>query len=231
MILYCRMLQAIIFDFDGVIVDSEPLHFKATRSAFADLGVHLDSLTYQEECIGRPDAENYRRLSKKFQWPLSDHQMSSFLQAKSDHYHRLNLQESQQVYPGVAALIKAAAQEYPLAICSGSFKAEIRRLLSQVCSEDLAPYFKEIVGIEDVPAGKPDPAGYRLAAERLGALPEFCLAIEDSPAGIIAAKTAGMKVLAVISTHPEEKLTLADYCVKSLENLTPADLADICRSD
>lgn len=222
------MLQAIIFDFDGVIVDSEPLHFKATRKAFAELGVHLDLLTYQEECIGRPDADNYKRLSKKFQWPLDDGQMPSFLQAKSDHYRHLSLQES-QIYPGVTSLIKAAARQYPLAICSGSFKAEIQRLLSQIADEDLTPYFKEIIGIEDVPVGKPDPTGYRLAAERLGALPEFCLAIEDSPAGIIAAKAAGMKVLAVISTHPEEKLTLADYCVKSLENLTPADLADICR--
>jgi beta-phosphoglucomutase len=220
------MLQAIIFDFDGIIVDSEPLHFQATQSVFAPLGVSIDSQTYLHECTGNPDVENFRRICAKSQLTTDEDEIRSLVQAKTNQYRQL-LRTQARACPGVIALIKNAAQHYPLAICSGSYKAEIIELLSFIDNEDLTPYFKQIVTIEDVPVGKPDPTGYRLAASQLGALPQFCLAIEDSPPGIIAAKTAGMSVLAVTTSHPREKLSLADHCTDSLDKVCLTDLNQI----
>lgn len=221
------MLQAIIFDFDGVIVDSEPLHFQATQSVFAPLGVSLDFQTYLQECVGQPDLKNFQRLCAKHQIDLDDQEVQRLLQSKILNYRQL-LPDQIKPCAGAIALIKDAALHFPLAICSGSYKNEIQQLLTTLDSEDLTRYFKHLISIEDVAAGKPDPSGYRLAASQLNALPEFCLAIEDSPAGIIAAKTAGMSVLAVTTTHPREKLSLADHCVSSLANITLKDLTEIC---
>jgi len=221
------MLQAIIFDFDGVIVDSEPLHCQATQRVFSPLGGIVDSSMYLHECTGQPDLENFRRLCSKFQLNTDEEYVKSLVQAKTNYYREI-LKTQAQPCAGAISLIKNAAQHYPLAICSGSYKNEIKQLLALIDSEDLTPYFKEVVTIEDVAVGKPDPSGYRLAATHLNALPQYCLAIEDSPAGIIAAKAAGMTVLAVTTSHPREKLSLADHCIDNLNQVTLADLNQIC---
>lgn len=222
------MLQAIIFDFDGVIVDSEPLHFRSTRAVLAQLGVSIDFSTYASECMGQPDLHNFQRLCAKYQIKIDNERAEELIKAKINEYRQL-IKDRVPACPGAISLIKSAASHFPLAICSGSYKREIQQLLPVLDSqEDLTPYFKYLISIEDVPIGKPDPAGYRLAAKQLNTLPEFCLAIEDSPAGIIAAKTAGMTVLAVTTTHPREKLTLADHCVDSLADINLTDLTQLC---
>ncbi len=223
------MLQAIIFDFDGVIVDSEPLHFQATQSVFAPLGGKIDYPMYLQECIGQPDLENFKRLCNKFQLNTDESYIHNLVRAKIDHYRSL-IPTHARPCQGAISLIKQAAQHYPLAICSGSYKNEINHLLSLIDSENLSEYFKHLVTIEDVQAGKPDPTGYRLAANSLNVLPQFCLAIEDSPSGIIAAKAAGMSVLAVTTSYSREKLSLADHCIDSLEGITLADLNRITAS-
>ncbi len=219
------MLQAIIFDFDGIIVDSEPLHFQATRHVLSSLGLSIDYPTYLQECVGQPDFNNFQRIALKNHWDASEQPVQALVAAKVKYFR--DLLPTVRPCQGVIPLIKTAATQYPLGICSGSFKNEISQLLSSLNNEDMSHFFKCLVTIEDVSAGKPDPAGYRLAAKHLGALPEFCLAIEDSPAGIIAAKAAGMSVLAVTTTHPREKLSLADRCVDSLTQVTLPDLNQI----
>ncbi|MBS0350196.1 MAG: HAD family phosphatase [Proteobacteria bacterium] len=219
------MLQAIIFDFDGVIVDSEPLHFQATQNVLSSLGIHIDYPSYVQECAGQPDFNNFQRICVKHQLNPVELYTQKLLDEKINQYR--TLLKTAQPCVGALSLIKNAAAHYPLGICSGSFKNEINQLLSILDKEDLSRYFKHIVTIEDVPSGKPDPAGYRMIAQKLEVLPEYCLAIEDSPAGIIAAKTAGMSVLAVTHTHPKEKLTLADYCVSNLADIQVNDLVNI----
>lgn len=222
------MLQAIIFDFDGVIVDSEPLHFRAAQSVLDGLGIPLDYQTYLQECVGQPDLINLQKLCVKHQRSVDEQQVQSLVDAKIRHFR--DLLSHARACEGAIQLIKNASQQYPLAICSGSFKNEINHLLTSLDGENLTDYFKHLVSIEDVPAGKPDPAGYRLTASRLQVLPEHCIAIEDSPAGIIAAKTAGMAVLAVTTTHPQEKLSLADHCVSSLAKVSLNDLIEIAHA-
>jgi beta-phosphoglucomutase len=217
------MLQAIIFDFDGTIADSEPLHFQATQKTLAPFGVQLDFSMHLQECAGYPDLENFRRLSGKYQLNLDNEQLQSLILAKISHFHRL-LPYSKPC-AGAIPLIKAAAECYPLAICTGSHRAEVEKVLPYL-DADMHQYFKEIITIDDVLVGKPDPTGYRLTAQTLNILPEHCLAIEDSPAGIIAAKAAGMTVLAVATSYPKEKLSLADHCIASLTDVTLNDLVD-----
>ncbi len=212
------MFQAIIFDFDGTIVDSEPLHFQAVQSIFTSLGVFLEADLHQQECIGYPDFDNFKRLSAKFQLHLDDSALQQLVDKKIDFFHQL-AKDSARPCKGVIPLIKKVAQQFPLAICTSSHKTDVDNILPQLDEEDISRYFKHIITLDDVVIGKPDPACYRLAAQQLNILPQYCLAIEDSPAGIIAAKTAGMTVLAVTTTHPQEKLTLADYCTNSLEDL------------
>ncbi len=228
MLYWANMLQAIIFDFDGIIADSEPLHFLATQKIFSPMGINIDYPTYQTECIGQPDSSNLQRLCAKYQIKLDDQLLASLINNKRHHFRESFINQISACH-GAIPLIKNAAQHFPLAICSGSYKNDINQLLSVLDQEeDLRPYFKHLISIEDVLVGKPDPTGYRLAASQLNALPEFCLAIEDSPAGIIAAKAAGMTVLAVTTTHTQEKLSLADHCVSSLAEINLTDLTQLC---
>ncbi len=218
------MLQAIIFDFDGTIVDSEPLHFLATQKTLVPFGVHLDFSTHLQECVGYPDVENYRRINTKYQLNLENEQLQELLHSKLAHFQLLI--DQSKPCKGAIPLIKSAYEHYPLAICTGSRRAEVEKILPFL-ENNIHQYFRKIITIDDVLVGKPDPAGYRLTAQELGVLPEFCLAIEDSPAGIIAAKAAGMAVLAVATSYPKEKLSLADQCVSSLTDITLTDLVQM----
>lgn len=213
------MFKAIIFDFDGTIVDSEPLHFDITRHIFSDFGVNLEAGIHQQDCIGYPDLDNFRRISNKFQLGLDEIELQSLVDKKLQLF-RAAAKNQARTYQGVIPLIKSAVHHYPLAICTGSRKADVDNMLPHLDSEDISRYFKHIITFDDVINSKPDPACYRLAANKLNVLPQDCLAIEDSPAGIISAKAAGMTVLAVTHTHSKEKLTLADYCIDSLAGFT-----------
>lgn len=212
------MFKAIIFDFDGTIVDSELLHFEIIRHLFSPFGISLEA-DHQQECIGYPDLDTFRRVANKFQLGFDEMELKKLV-AKKIQLFQNTAKNQARIYRGVEAFIKSMAQNYPLAICTGSSRAAVDNVLPYLGSEDISPYFKHIVTNDDVVYGKPDPSGYRLTAQKLNILPQFCLAIEDSPAGIMAAKTAGMTVLAITNTHSKEKLSLADYCVDSLENLS-----------
>lgn len=220
------MLQAIIFDFDGTIADSEPFHFQASQAALASIGIALDFQTHLLECAGVPDLENFRRQCVKHQREADTEQLLQLVNFKIQYFQQL---KKQYIKPclGAVSLIKSAAEQYPLAICSGSHRDEINLVLPHLDEEDLGQFFRHIITVDDVTIGKPDPAGYRLAASKLNILPEYCLAIEDSPTGIIAAKAAGMTVLAVTTSYPREKLTLADHCVSSLAEVTLVDLVQL----
>ena len=121
------MLQAIIFDFDGTIVDSEPLHFLALQKTLAPFGVDLDFSSHLQECKRYPDAENFRRLNSKFQLNLESEHIQQLLTAKFAHFHEL-VADSKPC-KGVIQLIKSAYEHYPLAICTGSRRQEVEKIL------------------------------------------------------------------------------------------------------
>lgn len=201
---------------DGVIVDSGPLHFKAWQELALEKGIKLTEKEFKQTFgMRNPDilSEIFGELSPIEIKYLSDRKEEKFRQlAKSG----IN------VLPGVIFLLhklKEAGKKQ--AIVSSTPLQNIKLILDAL---KIGDFFQTIVSAEDVTQGKPDPEGFLIAAKKLGINPEDCLVIEDAVAGVMAAKNAGMKSIAVTNTVPREKLLLADLVVESLEELNLASL-------
>ena len=210
------MLRAIFFDFDGVIVLSEPLHFAAFAEVFAPRGVALSEHAYYERYLSLTDREAIERVIDDAGRTDLLGEAPALLREKIEAMaHRIAL--GMPLCPGVEDFIAAAALRFPLAIVSAAIRPEIESILERT---SLRRYFTTIVSADDVTSGKPDPAGYRLGVERLrdavaGLAPSECLAIEDSPNGIVAARAAGLRVLALPHTRPAAELAGADFVAPS----------------
>ena len=206
------MLRAVLFDFDGVIVLSEPLHFAAFAEVLAARGVTLTERDYYDRYLSYTDREATERMVADSGRADLRGEEPALLAAKTAAMAR-KIERGVPLCPGVETFIAAAAARLPLGIVSAAIRPEIEAILARA---GLARFFPTIVAAEDVRAGKPDPQGYRLGVERmrerLSALaPDECLAIEDSPKGIIAAHAAGLRVLALPHTRPRTELGEADF--------------------
>jgi len=213
------MLAAVIFDFDGIIVDTEPLHYRAFQDILAPLGLGYSWEEYLRRYIGYDDRDAFREAFRAGGKPLDDGGLRRVIDAKAEAFQRA-IASGVEPYPGVVGLIRSIAGNLPLALCSGALPSDIRPILKQL---DIETAFNVIVTAEDVTASKPDPASYALAVARLtnvypgnAIVPGNCLAIEDTPAGIASASGAGLKILAVTNSYPEESLGGACKVVQSL---------------
>jgi beta-phosphoglucomutase len=220
------MLKAIIFDFNGVILDDEPLHFQAMREAVADLGIALTESAYWEKYLPLDDRECLEAVCRDHAVSLSEEKRARVLDAKFDSYNRRIL-NSYPLFPGAAQCIETASSRYPLALASGARREEIEATLQ---ATELRRYFTVIVAAEDFTLGKPNPESFLLALRELNAArngtfppvkPEECLVVEDSVGGVAGARAAGMRCLAVSNSYPPDKLRKADRVVPSLEEATP----------
>jgi HAD superfamily hydrolase (TIGR01509 family) len=218
------MLAAVIFDFDGIIVDTEPLHYRAFQEMLIPLGLGYSWEVYLRSYIGFDDRDALRDAFRTAGRSLKDRELQALVEEKGVAFQRI-VASGVEVYPGVVELVRSIAGRLPLALCSGALPSDIDPILKQL---GITGLFDVIVTAADVQASKPDPESYALAVARLKAVypdkkitPEICLAIEDTPAGITSARRAGLKVLAVTNSYPEEELTSADRIVTSLaiENL------------
>ena len=217
------MLKAIIFDFNGVILDDEPLHFKAMREAVAGLGITLTEEAYWDKYLPLDDRECLDAICIDQAVRLNDEDRIRALKIKTASYNRL-LEKRFPVFPGAARFIASAAQYFPLALASGASREEIETTLE---ATGLKRHFLVIVAAEDFSLGKPHPGSFLLALEKLNAaiapksliMPEECLVIEDSIGGIAGARSAGMRCLAVSNSYPPEKLKEANRVVGSLEEV------------
>lgn len=221
------MLTAVIFDFDGIIVDTEPIHFRAFQEVLRPLGLGYSWEDYLERYIGFDDRDAFREVFRLSGRELDDSLLASLIDRKAQVFEEI-VGKGVQPYPGVIELITSLSGTLPLALCSGALERDIRPILGQL---GIQKVFDVIVTADDVRASKPDPESYRLALERLCAqFPEekitadSCLAIEDTPAGIASARTAGLAVLAVTNSYPEEKLSGAVSVTDSLTSVTIATL-------
>jgi HAD superfamily hydrolase (TIGR01509 family) len=226
------MLKAIILDFNGVILDDEPLHFHAMRDAVADFGVLLTRDVYWEKYLPMDDAQCLEAICRDYRIQLSPSERESTLAHKVKLYYEL-LQDRLPLFPGAAQFVKAASECYPLALASGARRAEIEAVLD---SAGLKRYFDVIVAAEDFDQGKPHPESFLLALKRLNAkidprpfliMPEECLVIEDSVGSVKGAQAAGMVCLAVSSSYPSAMLQSADRVVASLEEVQVAGLQEL----
>jgi beta-phosphoglucomutase len=208
-------LHAAVFDFDGVLVDSEPLHFRALRDALAASGVGISEEEYLETYLAYDDRTAIRLALERHAGQAVRERVEAIATDKVARFAALIPEVP--VFPGARELVRALAAEMPLAIASGARHDEIEAILDGI---DLHEPFAAIVGVEDAPRGKPDPAPYLEAARRLGAVPPAeCIAFEDSMPGIASALAAGMRVVGVAHSYPPEKLRGAHRVVDSLVGL------------
>jgi HAD superfamily hydrolase (TIGR01509 family) len=216
------MLKAIIFDCDGVIADTEPIHMGAFGRVLAEEGIELTEEDYFAHYLAFDDRGCFNRAFGERGAELSPDQLKALITRKAG-YVTLAMQSSLQLLPGAAEFIRLAADRYPLAIASGALRAEIETVVNY---GGLAECFRAIVSAEDVPRSKPFPDPFIKALELLNLSttdriePRECLVIEDSVHGVRAANQAAMRCLAVTNSYPREKLFEAQLIVDSLLGLS-----------
>jgi beta-phosphoglucomutase len=208
--------QAVVFDFDGVIVHSEPLHLRATSEALATRGLQIGREEYYTRYVGMHDADMFTAYAadRGLIWCSDD--LQELIAIKALRFAALEETEAGLV-DGAAACVRRMAEIAPLAIASGARRDEIERLLDRV---GLASLFRTIVAAGETRFGKPAPDPYAEAAARLAATPSRTIAIEDTAAGLAAARAAGLRCIAITTTFPASRLELADVVVDSLDEIT-----------
>lgn len=215
------MLKAIIFDFNGIILNDEPLHFRAMQETVASLGVHLTEQEYWDKYLPLDDWSCLSSICSAHSRQLTNEEQEQALSHKLQAYQRL-LQGGYPLFPGAAQFIARAASVYPLAVATGARREEVMGTLD---ATGLMRYFRVVVSAQDFTKGKPHPESFLLALQRLnerlnGSAPAIapaeCLVIEDSVHGVRGALSAGMACLAVANTYPREKLAAASRVAGSL---------------
>ncbi len=208
-----KRFEAVIFDMDGVIIDSEPLHEAAFREIFHELGygeTHgIDFPAY----YGRSDRTLWNDFIAKHQPP---HTLEKLSGLKQDRFLKI-IDEKKPIFPTLPELVEELSLVYPLALASGSLHPVIDAVLAM---SDLRRFFKHVVSVSDVPHGKPAPDVFLRAAELLGVDPTTCCVIEDSSAGVTAGKSAGMTVIAITNSLPASQLGHADHIVKDYQEIS-----------
>lgn len=211
--------EAVIFDFDGVIVDTEPLHYAAFQRLLEPLNLGFSWDEYVATYMGFDDRDAFLEAFQSRGKELAGGELQGLIDRKAHIFQEI-IRDGITPYPGVVELIRLIHdRSLPLAISSGALRSDITPILDSLGISDC---FDIIVTAEDVAKSKPDPECYRLAhvllneARSLSIPADRVMAIEDTPAGISAAKGAGLQVVAVTNSYPADHLTGADRIVASL---------------
>ncbi|HQG13427.1 MAG TPA: HAD family phosphatase [bacterium] len=214
-------IKALIFDFDGVITDTEPIHMNAWLSALESFGISFSENDYKNFYIGLNDRDFLYEIGRRNSVSFDDAQKTELIKIKAAICME-RLKSEIPLIPGVREFIEESSKKYMLAICSGALRSEIGFILKK---SGLFDYFCTIISAESVEKGKPDPEGYIKTLEDLRVLFSSVIlanevaAIEDSPKGIEAARKAGLKCIGVTNSYPRAELTFANLVVDSLAEL------------
>jgi beta-phosphoglucomutase len=224
-IIHMPTLRALIFDFDGVIANTEPLHFSGLRQTLSEIGIELTEAEYYADYLGFDDRGCFIAALTANHRPFDPATITRLMKRKAVAYLE-SVKHHQVIFPGIPEFVRDVARAYPLAIASGALRHEIEYILEEA---GLRKDFLHIISAEDVTKGKPDPQAFLMAWRALqqrdaGLTTASCLVIEDSLPGIRGAKAAGMKVLAVTNTHTVQDLHEADAIVPSLKDISLDDL-------
>ncbi|WP_447972862.1 HAD family hydrolase [Nitrospira sp. Kam-Ns4a] len=224
------MLRAIIFDFDGVVADSEPTHFAVFQRVLKEeVGLRLTEEDYYARYLGFDDKGCFAAVLADQGHPAPQTLVDHLARCKAAVFLD-ELKQRLVICPGIREFVREAGRRCRLAIASGALRHEIEFVLEQA---GIRKDFEHITSAEDVRRGKPDPEGFLHALAALNRrtppgvpplAPGDCLVVEDSLPGIRGAHAAGMKVLAVANTHTLAELAEADVAVRSLEDVTLSGL-------
>lgn len=226
-----RALQAIVFDFDGVIADSERLHLRSYQEILAPEGITISNEDYFERYLGYDDVGVFKAVGRDRGVPMNEARVSDLIARKGERYEAL-ASAGEMLFPGAADFIRAAAAAVPIAIASGALTHEIEEILVRTGLRELFPV---IVGADQTERSKPHPDPYQTAFARLRShsgrdlIPWRSVAIEDSRWGLVSAKGADLRCVAVTNTYSEAELRAdAELVVAGLHALTLDALDALC---
>jgi beta-phosphoglucomutase len=223
------VIRAVIFDFDGVIANSEPLHFTAFRDVLAEEGVTFTEEEYYAQYLGFDDIGAFRAVSTDRGLSWNADRVTGLADRKAVRLARLE-QERSILFPGAEQAIRRLAATLPLAIASGALRAEILSVLTRA---RLSHCFGAIVAAEDTSASKPAPDPYLRAVSLLGTAigqtlaPRECVAVEDSRWGLESARAAGLRTIGITHSYPATALGAAELVIENLDALTVATVRGI----
>lgn len=220
-------MRAILFDFNGILVDDEPLHYELLRRVLQEEGLDLDEAEYWAEYVGYDDSTALRTAFERSGSAPSPVLVTRLAARKASYYRESIAQDGYTFFPGALELVRSAATaNLTLGLVSGALRSEIEPALRQA---QVLESFKTLVAAEDVQASKPSPDGYRLGMRQLNSLPPLperlfhaheVVAIEDTAAGLRAAREAGLRTLGVAHTHARDQLEGAERIAPSLEEVS-----------
>lgn len=218
------VLRSVIFDFNGILVDDEPIHMELFQKVLGEEGMTLTEKDYYARYLGLDDRGAFKAAYRDHGRKIDEAMLAELVRRKARHY-RETIGKRMVVFPGVKQLVPELSSRFPLAIASGALRGEIDLILQSI---GLNTYFQVIISAEDVSEGKPSPEIFLTALRALNQrspgghpiLPTECLVIEDSREGVLGARRAGIKCLAVTNSHPAEELVGADAVVQSLAEVT-----------
>ena len=225
------MLKAVIFDFDGVIANTEPVHLRAFQTTLSGEGIELTEEDYYANYLAYDDRTLFIKLYENRGLEMGAALLAALMERKSLNYDEM-IEGNIELLPGAVDFVKSLKGKYRLAIGSGALEAEIVNVLDFA---GIRESFEVIVGADNIANCKPAPDVYVEALRRLNALPEEgsriapaeCLVIEDSVSGIRAALAAGMKCLAVTNSYSEDELGEAHAIRPGLVGLDPGSLGNL----
>jgi len=224
------VIKAVVFDFDGVLADSEPLHFRAFRDVLRGVSLALTEEAYYARYLGYDDVRAFQAIAQDSGITLTEAEVGHLVAQKAVRLEALERGTS-VLFPGARNAVIRMAARRPIAIASGARREEIERTLDR---EGLRSHFPVLVAAEDTAASKPDPAPYRravelLALQRTGLRAFECVAVEDSRWGLVSARDAGLRTIAVTHSYPAAALTDADAVIDHLDGLTEERLIALTR--
>lgn len=205
-------LKAVLFDFNGVIINDEPLHEQLIEQLLLEENLRMKSGEFRKVCLGRSDRACLADLLSSRGRVVNENYLTQLILRKAQAYRQqLEQLEALPIYPGLADFLQMLqAASIKIGLVSGALRTEIELVLQKV---NVADFFRVIVAGDDITASKPEPDGYLLALSQfnqrysnLDLHPWECLVIEDTPAGILAARRAGMPVVGITHTYPMHML-------------------------
>jgi len=221
------MIKALIFDFDGVVVDSEPVHFRALNVVLTPYDAGITWEDYEKVFIGFDDRDALHEAFNAVGKILDKALLEELVQKKAKQYLAFIEAGDVPVFDGAPETIRSLSAEYPIIICSGALRSDIEPILAK---HDLGSCFIGMVTAEDVAKSKPHPESYEKAFEGLNSYlvsksltaisKDEALVIEDTPVGLRSANSAGLEAVGVLTTHNADDLFTAKKLVEHTRDIS-----------
>lgn len=221
------ILEAVVFDFDGVLADTEPLHLRVYQTLLAEEGLDFTAREYYDRYLGFDDVGVFEAMARNKGLRIEDGRLDALIERKTELFQSI-VRTTSVLFPAAADCLRSMAAVCPIAIASGALRHEIELVLNGAGLDGLVPV---IVAAGDTAQGKPAPAPYALAVERLSALhgrtisAPRSVAIEDSRWGLESARAAGLRTVGVTTSYPASELGPTDLVIAGISDATPERLA------